>query len=503
MLRSRINNLLWPHVGLPAASLLTRNKAWRYYKQFLASDHEPAEVRQRRQWQRVIAMVEHAYRNTRYYKALMDSVGLTPDRIRTPADLRRLPVTTKQDLRDHFPDELLARNTDLHKVRISNTSGTSGKPMVLVQDRDDINRKYASKLRTRALMDVPMGDRVLRLAPNECQPCFSDGSSPDVGFARLLKMWLTGHEDLAQARYIFIERELVNPLIHQRDFPEPLDPRHLDESVAGYIDLIERRRPQVLVGNPLYLYLVAREAERRGRSLRGIKAVDCTGELSTKPLRDYLARWFGAPVHQIYGGCEWGRLAGSCGHSEGLMHVLDDVAYLEFVDPDGEPVAEREPANIIVTGLSNRAMPLIRFEHGDVGWYTDEPCGCGRTSRRMDVEGRLQATVVRPGRQPVFTSALAEHLFPNPGVALFEVVQRDDDNFRLTYLPDRDHPLDAAEVVSRFREVLGRDCAIEVVSTDIVPTAPSGKYRLVRSASYQPFRCVEEGKRAVPLGEYW
>ncbi len=502
MLGSKISNVLLPKVVLPVVDRLSDNKAWSYLQEYLRSDHEDPAARRERQWRKLKRLLDHAYRNTVYYRELMDSVGLNPDRIRTPEDLRRLPVTTKQDLRAAFPDKILASNIDLEDVRISNTSGTAGRPLVLAQDSDDINRKYASKVRTRYMMGCEIGDKVLRLAPNECQPCFSDGTSPDVTLGQLLRMKMENHPDFNQARFIYMERGLVNRFVHRRSFPPPLEPNFLETGLERYLDLLRREKPEVLAGHPLYLYLLAREVEQQGVRISGVKAIDCTGDLSTASLRAYLSSQFNAPAYQIYGGCEWGRISGTCEESHGPMHLLDDLCYVEFLDPAAEPVGEGELGNIIVTSLTNYAMPLIRFEHGDVGWYTDEPCSCGRTSRRLDVEGRLQGLIMRDG-EAIPSSAFMERLLPRKGVMLFQVRQLDDDRYELRYLPDRAEPADPEWLHQQMAEVLGEDADISVTIDDIVKTAPSGKYRLSSSKTFQTFRCLSEERREADLGEFW
>ena len=502
MLRSRISNLLLPNVVLPVVDRFSGNKAWSYLREYLEADYEDPAVRQRRQWRKMKRLLEHAYRNTIYYRQLMDSAGLPPDKINTPGDLRRLPVTTKQDLRNAFPDNLLASNVNLDLARISNTSGTLGRPMVLVQDSDDINWKYASKIRTRHMMGCEIGDRVLRLAPRECQPCLSDGTSPDVTLTQLIKMKLEKHPDFNQASFIYMERGLINRFVHQRTFPPPLEPNFLETGLERYLKLLKKTKPEVLAGHPMYLYLLARMVERRGEKIHGIKAIDCTGDLSTAALRAYFSEQFNAPVFQIYGGCEWGRLSGSCSESGGTMHMVDDLCYVEFLSPEGEPTEEGELSNLIVTSLTNYAMPLIRFEHGDVGWYTDSPCSCGRTTRRLDVEGRLQGLIIRHG-EAIPSSAFMERFMPLRGVMLFQVSQLAEDRFELCYLPDKEDPADEEVLRAEMAAVLGEDAEIQISENYIVKTAPSGKYRLAQSKSFAAFRCVSPEKKEADLGEYW
>ncbi len=503
MIRSAIANIILPNLVLPAVTRFTDNQAWQYLQEYLASDYIDPGERRERQWQRMKRMISHAYRNTIYYREKMDSVGLTPDKISTPEDLRRLPITTKQDLRDNFPDGIIAKNMDLQSVRISNTSGTSGRPVVLAHDHDDINRKYASKVRTRYLAGVDIGDRIFRLAPNECQPCFSDGRSPDVNLLELLKLRLSGSPDYTQAYYVFMELGLVNKFIHQRTFPPPLNHANLEQGLRDYLDQIIEKRPKLLSGHPLYLYMVARLVERTGEDLPFIKAVECTGDLSTRELRAYLGRQFRAPVNQIYGGCEWGRMSGSCGPGDGAMHTLDDHVYAEFLSPRGEPVGPGELGNIIATSLTNYAMPLLRFEHGDVGWYTDEPCSCGRTSRRIDVEGRLQALILRPGGRVIPTRDFMERLLPGKGVLLFKVIEHDEKNFELVYRPDPEQAADEDALRASLEELIGPPCEVAVTRVDVLDPAPSGKFRLVKSRSFASHRVLDDEKRRVELGEYW
>ena len=486
---------------LPAAGLLTRNQGWRYFQQFLASDREDPRTRKARQWRRLSELLEHAYANVPYYRDLFDRAGCLPRDIRIEDDLRHLPITTKQDLRDHFPDRILATNLDRRTLRFSSTSGTAGSHLILAQDQRDINYKYASKLRTRHMMGCSIGDKVLRLAPNECQPSFPDGTSPDVGAGQLARMWVTRDDARAQAWFSFVERRIVNPLFHRRDFPPPLGARFDETQLTSYLDRIVEARPRMLAGHPIYLYLVARLREKLDTPISGIQAVDCTGDLSTERLRDYLSRQFGAPVFQIYGGCELGRIGGSCGHSGGPMHLLEDVCLVEFVDESGAPVGPGELGNLVVTWLTNHAMPLIRYEMGDVGRFHTRRCDCGRTSPLFDIDGRLQDVFVDAEGRVRTSTDLLDYLIEQPGLGLFQLVQIAPDHYRFQYTGDSDDSVDRAWLERSLRGKLGKRSRIDLRVVDSVAPAPSGKFRFVASSSYQAFRCVR--REAPDLGAFW
>ena len=487
MRRLRVKNIL-----LFAVGCVTSNKAWHYFKEYIASEYEPVEIRKRRQWQKLLIMINHAYRNVPFYKDKFDKSGIKPEDIRCEADYRKIPITSKQELRDNFPHKIIAQNYRLRNLRFSNTSGTSGGLLVLVHDNRDINYKYASKLRTRYLMGSEIGDKVLRIAPNECQPCLPDGSSPDINLGKYLYMRLTRHQAWPQARYIFLESKIINPLFHQRRFLPPLRVAFKERHLDFFLKHISNVEPDLLTAYPVYLYLIARLIEKRGVTIKGIKAVDLTAGLSSGSLRAYLERQFDAPVYQIYGGCEFGRIAGSCPDSKGLMHILEDLCYVEFINQNGQVVRERELSNIIVTSLTDSAMPLIRYELGDVGWYTNDLCACGRTTQLMDVEGRLQDLIITKDGKILTTELFLESFLNYPGIVLFQLLQLGPDKYEFLIVRDEDYEFDLGQIRCTLHKHLGEDSRIEIKFVEYIEPAPSGKYRLVKSCSYDQFRFVQK-----------
>ena len=173
---------------MPAVSSLSGNKGWQYYQQYIQSEYGPVEVRRKRQWKKLIKLLHHAYYNVPFYRKKFDRAGIRPEDIKTEADFRKIPITTKRELRENFPYEVVAKNHSLKDLRFSNTSGTSGASLILVHDREDINYKYASKLRSRHLMGSEIGESVLRITSNECQPCLPNGTS--ISGNLLTYLWL-------------------------------------------------------------------------------------------------------------------------------------------------------------------------------------------------------------------------------------------------------------------------------------------------------------------------
>ena len=165
---------------LPAASKLTSNRAWDYYHQYIQSEFDSVEIRKQQQWKKIKKLIDHAYRNVPFYRNKFNSAGINPDDIKDEQDFRRIPITTKNELRGELSGNIIANNYSSKNLRFSNTSGTTGASLILMHDHNDINYKYASKLRSRHLMGCDIDDSILRIAPNECQPCLPDGKSPDI-----------------------------------------------------------------------------------------------------------------------------------------------------------------------------------------------------------------------------------------------------------------------------------------------------------------------------------
>lgn len=489
------------NILLPVIAYTTKYKGWRYFKEYINSEYEPVEIRKKRQWEKIAAILKHAYINVPFYKDKFNKVGIRPEDIKSESDFIKIPITTKTELHNNFPNNIIAKNYNLRNVRFSNTSGTSGRHLILVQDNTDINYKYASKLRSFYLMGSEIGDKLLRIAPNECQPCFSEGCTRDINFLKYFKMKFTQDKDFGQAHYIFLENKLINPILHKRRFPPPLKADFKDKDLDFFIEEINNFKPDLLTGYPLYLYLIAKHIEKKNIHIKRVKAIDLTAGLSTESLRRYFAQQFNAPVYQAYGGCEFGRIATSCKYSNGLMHILEDLCFVEFIDQKGETVPEYTLGNIIVTSLTNYAMPLIRYEIGDVGWYSNNLCLCERTTKLMDIEGRLQDLIVTREGKILTEKVFFDHFLNYPGLRFFQLLQLDLDKYEFLMVKEDSEKINHEQIEKDLRKILGNHVYLDLKYVDYIVPASSGKYRLVKSCSYNHFRYASHS--SIPLGNFW
>ena len=171
-----------------------------------------------------------------------------------------------------------------------------------------------------------------------------------------------------------------------------------DNTGNRQIELIRKFAPRCLAGYPTALLKLAEMAE--GRQVR-VPVVFSTGEMLYPAQRRRLKDVFQAQVAEYYGSNEAGCIAFECEH--GNKHISEEHIWLETVDEAGQPIWD-EPGRIVITDLDNLIMPLIRYELGDQGVLTREPCACGRSllvlrelqGRRQDVLRNRRGDILPP-----------------------------------------------------------------------------------------------------------
>jgi phenylacetate-CoA ligase len=134
----------------------------------------------------------------------------------------------------------------------------------------------------------------------------------------------------------------------------------------------------------------------------------------TSHCRYIVKKKFNVDLFETYGSVEFGDIAFECPEHFAL-HILTDNVYIELLDEDGEPVSPGERGEIVVTGLHNYAMPLIRYKIGDLGVLTGEKCPCGRSWPLLkSIEGRSNDLVVLPSGRKISWLYLQRYIFYDP-----------------------------------------------------------------------------------------
>jgi phenylacetate-CoA ligase len=326
-----------------------------------------------------------------FYRKVLAEAGITANDIRTIEDVRRLPVTTKIDLRDGYPLAFCA--VDRAEVaRFHGSSGTTGKPTFVPYTRDDL--AHWSQCCARFL--VAGGLR----PEHVCQIAFGYGM-------------FTGAFGLHQG----IERVGAAVI--------PVSSGNTPRQIMIMCDL----KPDVIICTPSYACTLAEGAAEAGVNPRTlpIRFGHFGGEPWTEDMRECLEVGLGIRAFNNYGLSEvmGPGVSGECAYRCG-MHLQEDHFLVECVNPDTlEPVAEREPGELIITTLTRQAMPMIRYRTRDICTVTREPCACGRTTMRMSrVIGRSDDMLIIKGVN-VFPSQVEEALLRVEGTAPHYLIEVD------------------------------------------------------------------------------
>jgi phenylacetate-CoA ligase len=296
------------------------------------------------QFKKLKAIIKHAYNHVPYYHKAFLLAGVKPEDIKAFEDLRKLPIVSKKEIQENWQN-FITTGIDQSKLSTRITSGSTGIPLKIISD------PYPGPGSSK----YPFFECGVKL-----HDVFVTVWGRDAKHIRWGSKftWLWG-----------CISETIVPLLPEEKL----------------IKILRFIKPDVLHTFPSILLMLA------NYDLSGIapRLIFTQGEMVTQHCRDVCSRKFNAELFETYGSVEFGTLAFECPEHFGL-HMLTDNAYIEFVDEMGEQVSSGEPGEIIVTGLHNYSMPLIRYRIGDVGMPSDERCPCGRSWPIMrSIEGRI------------------------------------------------------------------------------------------------------------------
>lgn len=307
------------------------------------------------QLERLRYTVRYCYENVPFYKKKLDDAGVTPDSIKTLDDIRRIPPTTKADLRDNYPFGLFAVPMK-NIVRIHASSGTTGKPTVVGYTAHDLDMWSDCMARLCAAAGATADDIV--------QISFGYGM-----FTGALGLHY-GLEKLGCAVVPNSSGNTEKALMYMRDF-----------------------KTTALVATPSYALYMAETAKKLEYPMSDyhLRLGLFGSEGCTPEMRTQIETAWGLFATDNYGMSELmgPGVSGECEERCGL-HINEDYFLAEIVDPNTlEVLGEGETGEVLITTLTKEGIPLLRYRTRDISRITYEPCKCGRTFARMDkIKGR-------------------------------------------------------------------------------------------------------------------
>ncbi len=403
------------------------------------------------QYQKLKNLLIGAKQGSLWYRQAIEAAGLdlAGDSSLTLEALRKLPTTCKADMQAHG-DDMVCRQVP-GGLYPYNTGGSSGSPLTFYFSRLRQASDAAGRIRARRWWGVDVGD-------------------PEV------YLWGAPVELSKTDKVKKVRDRLFNQLVLNAFNMSPASMDH-------YIDAITAFKPKCIYGYASSIALLAAHAQAANRSLRlpSLRVVCTTGEPVYPHQRQLIETVFGVPVANEFGSRDIGFTAHET--PEGQMLLMSESHILEVLDGAGNPVAEGETGEAVVTGLCSDAQPFIRYRTGDMVKISNTACKAGRGLHVIDsVQGRTTDFVVRSDGTILHALAVIYVLRAVAGIAEFKFIQHALDRVEILVVTNPDWAeSDRQRIVQGVQDRLGTGVQVEIITVDAIECEQSGKYRYVVS----------------------
>ncbi len=435
------------HLTYPLHEALRRRPTLNYLSEMDRIAAASSEVVQRQCAARLGDLLCFAADQLPYYRALFVKRGVNPPAADPYAELVKLPVLAKSDVRANA-ERMVYRAVPGGLIPCG-SGGTTGDTLHFFVDRARQAQPLACRLFMQSLFGLQPGDRRAYLW----------GSPIETGASRV-KHW---------------RDRLFNELL--------LDAFDLGSAAMNrHLAAIRAFRPRLIYAYPTAAVLLAKHAAKRHgpRDFPWLRLVVLTGEEVRPDDVAQVRETFGCAVASEYGSREVGLIAHEC--PQGRLHIMSPHVHVEIAI-DGERVAPGRIGEVLCTTLTTRAQPFIRYRVGDVGALVSEPCLCGLPFPRMRIAGgRITGFVVLPDGRLCHGAVSSYALRDEPGIVEFKTLQRAIDRFDVLLVVDQSFDRGAiARIQRRYRALFGPRVRVACHLVDRIPPDPSGKRRHVVS----------------------
>lgn len=387
------------------------------------------------------AIVQHAYDTVPHYRKAFDQAGIRPSETTRPEVWAQMPTIAKTTICDEG-ESMISTSSATRGAVWAETSGSTGLKLRILLDRDVNAAAFALFMRAWGSGG--------HYHPWQRHAAMK-GLSYDVGwrYNRGIRCL-----ELSSAR--------INP-----------------ESARFFRDLILKYRPRFMRGYPSAMYLFCKLLRDQKLELH-IPMIISGSETLYDFQRQEIEGFLGARMYNHY--THWERAASVLECSAGRLHAQQDYGFHEILDPEGRVVGPGEPGVITVTTLHNRAMPLIRYQTGDIAVWSADRCPCGQTFPTVErIEGRQTDYLVTPGGSVVSGTFAVEAFRTMPNLLSAQIVQSEIGRIEVRIVKGAGYrePESTGMILDALHQRLGADMKIEIRFCGIedLERSPVGKIR--------------------------
>ena len=385
--------------------------------------------------EKIRALIRHAVRTTVFYQDYSKD-----------AALQSLPVVNKDTFRQHYEEFRSCLYRNAPDNRIMTTSGSTGTPFAMIQDKNKAVCNTADGIFLSAVGGWYIGEKTA-----------------------FIRVWV---DNVKKSRFqLFAENSIM------------MESSSLsDEAIGEMLDCIRKERVKCITGYASALGEISRYIDRKQVDMSRfcVHAILPISESMPDPIRERLSEQFGCPVRSYYSNEENGIMGIESAHNNSY-YINSESYYYEILKMDSdEPAEEGELGRIVITDLTNYAFPVLRYDNGD-----------SAVARRIERNGRFRLTLTELyGRRSdilydtkgnaVTPYVITNNFWDVDGVRQYRFLQTGKKEYELQLNGDRDK-MDVDNMLSRIRPALGEDADIRVSYVDEIPVLASGKRKYIEN----------------------
>jgi phenylacetate-CoA ligase len=394
-------------------------------------------------------LIAHVYEYVPYYRRIFEEKKLIPSDIKKKEDLQKLPILTKDDVRINF-NGLISTRHKRNQLKEAHSSGTTGSPIEILWDQNVDILHNTSIWRHRKWAGFEFGEKYATLLGRVIVP-LKQNYPP---FHRINKAW---------NQYLFSSFHLI------------------DENLQYYFDEFERNTIRYMEAYPSTAFVLAKYLEQHNLYYE-MKTIVTSSETLLPIQREVIEERFKCKIFDYYGLAERAMFSGECEVHNG-HHLYMEYGITEILDESYNVVPNGKHGKLILTGLHNYGMPLIRYEIGDVSAFKNVNCSCNRKLPLLEsVTTKAEDIVVSTDGRLISSSVLTHPFKPMNNIIKSQIIQEDYDRLLIKIVrrpgySDRD----TERLLYAIQQRVGPEMNISVKFVSDIPRNANGKYRWVIS----------------------
>ena len=419
----------------------------KYYNFVKKNEFESYENLKRYQEEKLQKLIYFSYNNVPYYSKLFENLNLNPDDIQTIEDLQKLPILTKEIIRNHQKD-FIPLNLKEQKYINGSTSGSTGEPLQYRLTVEDETLGLAIMYANWGYAGYELGDKVAVIAGSSLMPSTKSKLTDNI------KAFTMNYK-----KYSSFD----------------LSDQYMDEIVTE----LNKFKPKYLRGYASSIYLFAKHIKDNDLDIDfHPKGVFTTAEVLFDFQRELVEDVFDCKVFDQYGLNDGGISAFECEMHKGL-HVDMIRSIMEVADENGNQLEAGKEGRILATSRYNYAMPFLRYDTGDLGILSDEKCECGRGLPLLKkIIGRT-TDYLKFSNGAIIGTPILTVLFGKFDIIQYQIVQKDPNTILVNIIKGKNYrDNNEKEIQDTFYKHVG-DINIMFNYVDKIETTKAGKWKFI------------------------